>query len=394
VVEALASVGDVDVFLLADPRHETALNPPDGRVVRGVGVATRSEVRVRPVDRLATLVPGARPAAVRRFDPSAIRAAFGEVPVRPYDLAWFVRIESWLALGDLVNAPAIVDYDDLRDRPVGSRLPDSWPDPRRGTRAPDRVRAVLGRWYRAGDAAAWRRLQRRVATAVAAVVVCSDVDRERLGVVNAVVVPNGVDPPDRPVGRDEVRGRPTICLHGSLAYEPNIDAATILVRDVLPRVRARYRDVEVRLVGECDPRVLRLAQPNDIVVTGSVPDIAVELARADVVAVPLRQGAGTRIKVLEALAQRVPVVATSVAVEGLAVEHGRHLLVADDPDHFADCCVTLLHDRALRRQLADAGERLVRTRYEWSVGQHAVVRLAERVGGASELSTPPQPAGT
>ena len=115
----------------------------------------------------------------------------------------------------------------------------------------------------------------------------------------------------------------------------------------------------MRLAGRNDERVAELAAVDGVTVTGPVDDMATELAVADVVAVPLREGAGTRIKVLEALAHRIPVVATSVAVEGLDVVAGRHLLVADEPEAFAAGCVTLLRDEPRRRALADAGAQLV-----------------------------------
>ncbi len=133
----------------------------------------------------------------------------------------------------------------------------------------------------------------------------------------------------------------------------------------------------------------RLAAIDGVTVTGPVDDMATELVRADVVAVPLREGAGTRIKVLEALAHRIPVVATSVAVEGLAVEPGRHLLVADDPDAFAAACVTLLRDEPRRRALAEAGARLVGERYRWDQARAAAVQTVAEVVDVRAPSRPP-----
>jgi glycosyltransferase involved in cell wall biosynthesis len=72
-----------------------------------------------------------------------------------------------------------------------------------------------------------------------------------------------------------------------------------------------------------------------VTLTGQVPDITDELARADIVIIPLRYGSGTRVKILEAFAHRIPVVSTTMGAEGLEVEPGTHLLVADDPDAIA-----------------------------------------------------------
>lgn len=390
VIEALASLGPVDVFLLADARHETQLQVPKGLDVHDLGGAVRVERPGSVAQRVLTLVPMTAPAQLRRQDDRAARQSFRALrPRAAYDLAWFVRIESWRALGDVVDAPAIVDYDDLRDRPAGPRL-DSWPDAGEDGSA---IRRDLRGRRRRADARAWRRAQRGVAARVRNVVVCSDDDRVRLGVQNAVVVPNGVELEGHPVGRTAVSRPPTIVLHGSLAYGPNADAAERLVLDVLPRIRREVPDACVRLAGRADASVERLSRVDGVTVPGPIADMAEELARADLVAVPLREGAGTKIKVLEALALRIPVVATSIAVEGLAVEPGHHLDVADDPDRFAAACVRLLQDEHRRRAYADAGAALVADRYTWSRARDAVVGLAEGAvcDAASSGGAPPPP---
>ena len=391
VVAALAELGDVDMFLLANPR--TVPEPPPAALgLRRVGHVVRTEPQVRRLDRWVTIAPGTSPAVIRRRDDGEARAAFSSWLTHDYDLVWFVRIESWLALGSLIAAPAIIDYDDLRDQLVASRRRSVWPDPPAATRGDTAARRWLrGRLTRA-DIAAWSRLQRRLARRVGAVIVCCELDRARLGVHNAEIVPNGTDIPASPVGRRRVGTPPTLMLHGSLAYSPNADAATVLVRDVAPRVRAEVPDAVVRLVGRADGRVDRLDTEPGVVVTGQVPNITDELSIADVVAVPLRQGAGTRIKVLEAMAHRVPVVATSIAVEGLDVIHGRHLLVADQPDSFASACVSVLRDGELRTRLADAGEQLVREQYGWEHARRAVARVATEVAGSSARPPVSRPA--
>jgi glycosyltransferase involved in cell wall biosynthesis len=392
VVEALGSLGPVDLFLLADGRHETRLHVPDGLGVDHLGGAVRVERTETRAQRLLTFVPAAAPAQLRRQDDRIARERFRAVTARRgYDLAWFVRIESWHALGDLVEAATVVDYDDLRDRAAGARLP-SWP-------GPDEKGSVLRRELRSArrraDARAWRRTQHRVAARVDRVVVCSEHDRRRVGVSNAAVVPNGVELHGPPVGRVAVSHPPTIVLQGSLAYGPNADAAERLVLDVLPRIRGEIPDACVRLAGRADASVERLALVDGVTVTGPVADIAGELARADLVAVPLREGAGTKIKVLEALAQRIPVVATSIATEGLAIEPGRHAEVADDPDGFAASCVRLLRDEHHRRALSDAGATLVAERYTAARAREAVVALAtgaRRVESSTRDAAAPPPA--
>ena len=114
-------------------------------------------------------------------------------------------------------------------------------------------------------------------------------------------------------------------LAGSFSYPPNADAAHYFVSNILPLIRRNRPDVTLRLVGEPTASVTALAGDPAVTVVGWVPDIEVELARADVAVVPLRYGSGTRVKILEAAAHRIPVVSTTIGAEGLGFEDGRHL---------------------------------------------------------------------
>ena len=110
----------------------------------------------------------------------------------------------------------------------------------------------------------------------------------------------------------------------------------------------------------------------DVTVVGWVPAMDEELARADVVVVPLRYGSGTRVKILEAAAHRIPIVSTTLGAEGLGFEDGKHLLIADEPEDFASACVRLLQEPQLRRHLVDEAEKEFLARFQW-------MRTAERI---------------
>ena len=195
--------------------------------------------------------------------------------------------------------------------------------------------------------------------------VCSERDRVRLGVPNARVVANGYDAPDRPLGKTNVGCPPTMLLQGMLNYPPNVDGARFLADRVAPIVRRRLPDAQVRIVGRPAPSVTDLATRPGVVVTGRVPSMETELERADLVTVPIRFGGGTRIKILEAFAHRIPVVSTSLGAYGLDVVDGRHLLLADTPDAFAEACITLLTDEGDRQEMADSAEELFLQKYQW-----------------------------
>ena len=146
----------------------------------------------------------------------------------------------------------------------------------------------------------------------------------------------------RPVGKVPVGSPPTVLFQGLLSYPPNIDAARWLAGEVGPRCGPSVPGVAVRLVGEHGPELWTWTTRRASSVVGRVPDMTAELARADLVAVPIRYGSGTRVKIIEAFAHRVPVVSTTVGAEGIGAADGVHLLMGDDPGAWPgpvpDCC--------------------------------------------------------
>jgi glycosyltransferase involved in cell wall biosynthesis len=191
---------------------------------------------------------------------------------------------------------------------------------------------------------------------------------ERHGVVvehipNAVELHAASDRPRRPARDGALR----LLFVGNLTYPPNAEAAGVLVEAIVPEVRRRLRvGVKATLVGAHAPELARLAGP-DVELTGFVSDLGPIYADADAVVVPLAAGGGTRLKLLEAFAYGVPVVASRVAASGLAVTHGRHLLLADDPADAAAAIEALRSDPALAASLTSEARALVADRYSTDV---------------------------
>jgi glycosyltransferase involved in cell wall biosynthesis len=102
-----------------------------------------------------------------------------------------------------------------------------------------------------------------------------------------------------------------------------------------------------------------------VTVSGSVDDVRPFLSSATVSVVPLRVAGGSRLKILESMAAGLPVVSTSIGAEGLELQAGRQLLIADDEDSFASQCVRLLDRSSLREQLVHEGRLRVKEKYEW-----------------------------
>ena len=135
--------------------------------------------------------------------------------------------------------------------------------------------------------------------------------------------------------------------------------------------------MRIRLVGQSTPEVEALADEPSVTVTGLVPSMADELAVADLVLVPLRSGSGTRLKILAAFAQRVPVVSTSIGAEGLGAIDGTHLLIADTPADLAAACERVCADPDLRTRLADGGQALFLERFESGVARERIRVLVD-----------------
>ncbi len=197
--------------------------------------------------------------------------------------------------------------------------------------------------------------------------VCSRIDRDDLGRNTKVwVIPNGVDLPARPARKEKENTEPVLVFVGLMSYEPNADAAQFFVQRVLPLLQREVPNIKFLIVGrDPTPAVRQLHDGKSVFVTGTVPDVAEYLLSASVVVVPIRFGGGTRVKILEALAHRKAIVSTTMGAEGIEVQSGKHLLLADSPEDFAKACTRLLKDAALCSRLGEEGFNLVRDCYQW-----------------------------
>ena len=233
---------------------------------------------------------------------------------------------------------------------------------REGARSPIRKAFYLveeGR-VRRYEQDAWRRSSGLVLTSARE----EEMAREVSPGTATAVVPNGVDTDYFTPGSGEIEPQ-TIVFNGVLDYRPNLDAALFLADEVLPRVHETHPGARVVVVGRGGPEELNQVRRPNVEATGEVPDVRPYLARAEVVAVPILAGSGTRFKVVEGLAMAKPMVSTAVGCEGIGVEHGRHLLIADSAEDFASAIVQLFDDAAAGASLGRAGREFVEREYSW-----------------------------
>ena len=228
----------------------------------------------------------------------------------------------------------------------------------------------------------WRRLmrfERQVCHQVDAVLAVSDADAHALTSLvpglEPLVVPNGVDltryHPDLP---DSLPlQHPAIVFTGKMDYRPNVDAVLWFYNLVWPLVREELRQAHLYVVGKQPHRRLTsLPRDPSVTVTGYVADILPYFGGADIYIAPLRIGGGTRLKVLEAMSAGLPLVTTTVGVEGVDLTSGQHALLADTPEHFGRAVVGLLRDPERARALGLAARHFVAERHGW---ERIVARL-------------------
>ncbi len=249
-----------------------------------------------------------------------------------------------------------------------ARIADQFPD------MPDRAKS----WLKAVEIDLCNRVDRVIAVSEPdrALLIASGVDPERV-----VMIPHGVDlslyeqsydfdPRQQHALDHDV---PLLVYHGIYSYHPNLEAVRLIAAELLPRLAQRGCHAKVLAIGREPP-----LEPvhEDVIFTGSVPNLAPYLKKMDLAVIPLQKGGGTRMKILEYFAAGVPVVATSKAIEGIPVENGVQAWIEDDFEAMADAIVTLIEDRPRAARLASAARLYVRD-LDWTAIARRYLELAE-----------------
>jgi glycosyltransferase involved in cell wall biosynthesis len=167
---------------------------------------------------------------------------------------------------------------------------------------------------------------------------------------------------------------------GTTQVEANRDGVLWFADEILPLIREARPDVHVSIVGgKPPPEVVALGERPKVTVTGFVDEIDPYIQRAATIIVPLRVGGGTRLKILDAMNAETPVVSTTLGAEGIAGQHGTHLLLADEPAAFAAAVVRLLDEPQTRAAMAAAGRSLVEREYDWRAHGRRLQAIIESV---------------
>lgn len=233
----------------------------------------------------------------------------------------------------------------------------------------------------------WPKLQRYELQACRSsdmVLTVSEEDRRTLQeldwrIDNIHCVPIGVDVDHfRPVERNTASRN--ILSVGTMYWPPNVDSMLYFCREIFPLVKDRVPGSTLTIAGQRPAATVRaLASDPAVMVTGYVEDLTDLARQCGVFVVPLRSGSGVRVKILSALGMGLPVVSTSVGAEGLEVTDGKHVLIADTPEEFAEATARILEDDVLARSLGENGRRLVCEKYSWEVVGERLLHLYRHV---------------
>ena len=178
------------------------------------------------------------------------------------------------------------------------------------------------------------------------------------------LVPNGVD--EEYFYPTKTTPKPySLVFVGMMKYVPNYDGINYFLDEIFPKIVAHFPNTTITIVGKNAPSSITRRANQNIIITGFVEDTRPYMHEASVYVVPLRMGGGTRLKIMETLASKIPLVTTSIGCEGIDIEHQKHAIIADKPEDFADAVIELLVNRELCETLTENGYELVMDKYRW-----------------------------
>lgn len=235
------------------------------------------------------------------------------------------------------------------------------------------------------------RFEKRVFALADIVLAVSEEDRGRIDTMagvsgKAILVENGVDENYYTPNTDQDVDPNSLVFVGSMDWLPNVDGVKWFVSEILPLIRQQRPQAHLRIVGR-RPHVdvAALHSPkHGVVVTGTVDDVRPYVRTASVVVVPLRFGGGTRLKILEAFAMKKAVVSTSLGAEGIQCLNGKHLCIENETQSFANACLKLMVDDAVRQDFGEKGHALALSQYSWDA---ITARMYELILGFKECNT-------
>jgi polysaccharide biosynthesis protein PslH len=287
---------------------------------------------------------------------SAARVIADEMDRNRYDLVHFDTIGLAPYRGLTTRVPAILTHHNIESHMMMRRA--------------DNAKNTMARAYFRLEARRLEAFERLSAPAYAAHITCSELDTERLRrIINkatVVTIPNGVDCEFFSPGKADTRPNSAVFV-GTMNWYPNIDAMQFFLRECWRQLRKRVPDATMDIAGSNPPEdLIRLARSlPGVTVHGYLPDVRPLIDSSAVFVCPIRDGGGTKLKILDAFAMRKCTVAHPIACEGIDVTAGKDVVLASTPEEFVNQICRLFANERERVGIGTAARQLVENRYSF-----------------------------
>jgi len=364
MLRALQQIGKVEVAIFADSDN---LHPSIPEWLHDTKVSRVLEMKLRPNEGWAaklrfTFDPRTDYPYGRGVSYEVMRSICRDL--EEFDLIWFFKQRAGDMFPNMKWQRSVMDIDDLQSTYERTILLTGGPMAR--------LRALRGQYI-------WRRREKLLGNRFDVLTVCSEQDRDwlrQLGVsVPIHVVPNGFDKPLVEAIRIPANP-PRLGFIGGFDHLPNREGMEWFLSQCWPSIKREVPNLRLRLIGLDSNKYSELSGV-DVDQLGSLADPSSEMKTWAAMVVPIRLGAGTRIKIAHGFSQRCPIVSTSFGAFGYGALHGRNMYLADSADAFSNACVKSIRDPEGAAQMAERAWAEFLEKWTWEAIRPRVWAAAE-----------------
>ena len=318
--------------------------------------------------RFKMLLKGVPFSVAEFYQPGVSRKLREILSTEEYDIVQFEYISMSIYLRDIIgfmkNAKSVLVEHDITSVQQKRRLKyASWP------------KKIL---Y-AIDYFSMLSYEKRILSSFDHVISMSELDKKKLmsyglSKKQISVIKNGADTEEYK-DQEISHAKHHIVFLGTMAFIPNRDGLLWFLDNVFPIIVNKVKNATLLVIGEKDPGITRKYTNDHIIFRGIVERLESEMGKGIVFIAPIRIGAGTKLKIVTAMAFGMPVVTTTIGIEGIEASEAKGVIVADTEKSFADAVINLLKDKKKREQLGKNARRFAEQEYSWDVISDELVAL-------------------
>jgi sugar transferase (PEP-CTERM/EpsH1 system associated) len=207
-------------------------------------------------------------------------------------------------------------------------------------------------------------------------IVVSEKDKDFINHDRVMTIPLGIDTEEFHPGKNKLSTNKVIAFTGNMGYFPNKNAILWFLKNCWENIKKKVPGIQLIIAGKNPgPSIKKYNNGNSMQVLGYVDSVATVLQEARIAIAPLQSGSGMQFKILEAMACALPVVTTTIGLGTIPAVNKKSILVADDPNDFAQCCINLLTDDSLAEAIGKKAMQLVQQTFTWEKNIDILHRL-------------------